>query len=56
MYEIVIDKRLIPIPPSNLQISDEIDERVGFFGHVILNISWNAPQSMLCMYRIILIL
>ena len=42
-----IDERLIPIPPNNLIISEEIDEREGFFDHVILNISWNAPQSML---------
>ena len=40
------DERLIPIPPNNLTISEGIDERVGFFGHVILNISWDAPQSM----------
>ena len=40
------DEQLIPIPPINLQISEEVDERVGFFGHVILNISWDAPQSM----------
>ena len=48
MYELInfTDEWLIPIPPSNLQISDEIDERVEFFGHVTLNISWDAPQSM----------
>ena len=40
------DEQLVPIPPINLQISEEVDERVGFFGHVILNISWDAPQSM----------
>ena len=42
-----IDEQLSPIPPNNLIISEEIDEREGFFGHVILNISWDAPQSML---------
>ena len=40
-----IDERLIP--PNNLVLSEEIDEREGFFDHVILNISWDAPQSML---------
>ena len=41
-----IDEQLIPIPPNNLTISEEIDEREGFFGHVIVNISWDVPQSM----------
>ena len=40
------DEQLIPIPPNNLQVSEEVDKRVGFFGHVILNISWDAPKSM----------
>ena len=40
------DERLIPNPPTNLQFSEEIDKRVGFFGHAILNISWDGPQSM----------
>lgn len=35
----------IPHPPTNLQISWEIDERSGFFGHVTLNISWDDSQS-----------
>ena len=37
---------MIPNPPSNLQFVEDIDKRVGFFGHVILNISWDGPQSM----------
>ena len=40
------DEQLIPVPPNDLTVSSEkIDERVEFFGHVLLNISWNAPQS-----------
>ena len=46
LYMHLTDERLIPIPPNNLTISEDIDERVGFFGHVILNISWAAPQSI----------
>ena len=38
------DEQLIPVPPIGLQISEEMDKRVGFFGHVILNISWDTPQ------------
>ena len=41
-----LDERLIPNPPMDIQFSDEIDTRIGFFGHVILNISWESPQSM----------
>ena len=41
----ILDERLIPNPPTDIYISEEIDTRVGFFGHVILNISWDAPQS-----------
>ena len=40
------DVRLIPNSPTNLQISEEVDKRVGFFGHVILNISWDRPESI----------
>ena len=40
-----LDERLIPNPPTDVYISEEIDTRVGFFGHVILNISWEGPQS-----------
>ena len=40
-----VDERLTLVPPNNLKILDEIDEREGFFGHVILNISWDVPQS-----------
>ena len=38
------DEKLTPVPPTGLQISEEIDKRVGFFGHVILNILWDNPQ------------
>lgn len=41
-----VDEREIPNPPTNIQLSEEIDTRSGFFGHVILNISWDRPQSM----------
>ena len=41
-----LDERLIPNPPMDIQISEEIDTRIGFFGHVILNISWESPRSM----------
>ena len=43
----LVDEELIPLPPNSLHISDEIDERAEFFGHVILNISWPALQSMI---------
>ena len=38
-------ERFIPNPPTNLQVSDYIDTRIGFFGHAVLNISWEGPQS-----------
>ena len=40
-------ERFIPNPPINLQVSDDIDTRIGFFGHAILNISWERPLSMI---------
>ena len=46
MVYIQSDEQLIPVPPNDLTVtSEKIDERVEFFGHVLLNISWNAPQS-----------
>ena len=33
-------------PPRNLQVLSAIDTRIGFFGYVSLNISWEPPQSM----------
>jgi hypothetical protein len=42
---LILDERLIPNPPTDIYVSEEIDTRVGFFGHVILNISWEGPQS-----------
>ena len=47
------DEQLTPIPPTGLQISEEIDKRVGFFGHVILKVSWDNPQLQ-SMYSIII--
>lgn len=43
-------ERSIPNPPTDLQILDDIDTRVGFFGHAILNISWQRPLST-CIYN-----
>ena len=40
-----VDDRRIPVPPTNIQQSTEIDARHGFFGHVILNISWIESHS-----------
>ena len=45
------DDRRIPAPPINLQQSSEIDTRHGYFGHVILNITWDRPQSMIITFR-----
>lgn len=36
----------VPDSPVNLVVTDEMDERIGFFGHAILNISWERPRSM----------
>ena len=44
------DEQLIPDPLNNIKISEEIDERQDFFGHVVLNITWDAPQSMMNMH------
>ena len=42
----VVDERHIPDPPTNVSVSkEEVDKRIGFFGHVILTIIWNGPQS-----------
>ena len=35
-----------PPPPSNLQASWIEDQRDGYFGHAILNISWVGPTGM----------
>ena len=40
------DERLIPNPPTDIDIKEDIDMRIGFFGYVILNISWERPQSI----------
>ena len=32
--------------PINIQVkSDELDKRIGFFGYVVLNVSWDRPKS-----------
>ena len=46
------DERLIPNPPTDIEIMEEIDMRIRYFGHVILNISWERPQSMYQQYYI----
>ena len=33
-------------PPSSLTVEELVDTRVGFFGHVILNVSWIESHSM----------
>ena len=40
------DERLIPNPPTDIDVKEDIDMRIGFFGYVILNISWERPQSI----------
>lgn len=40
------DERLIPNAPVNISVNEEFDTRIGFFGHVILNVSWDGPSSM----------
>ena len=45
-YAVIVDERHIPDPPTNIQVeSEELDKRIGFFGHVVLNVSWDGPQS-----------
>ena len=45
------DLRKIPNPAVNLHVIDEEDQRIGFFGHVILKVTWNHPDSKLaCMH------
>ena len=45
-YAVIVDKRHIPDPPTNIRVeSEELDKRIGFFGHVVLNVSWDRPQS-----------
>ena len=41
---LIIDE--VPDPPTHIRIESEVlDERIGFFGHVILIVSWNGTQS-----------
>ena len=40
------DERLIPNPPTDVDVKEDIDMRIGFFGYVIHNISWKRPQSI----------
>lgn len=45
------DPRKIPNPAVNLHVTDEEDQRIGFFGHAILKVTWDHPDSELaCMH------
>ena len=44
------DEQLSPDPLDNIKISEEVDERQDFFGHVVLNITWDTSQSMMNMH------
>ncbi len=37
----------IPNPARNLNISVTEDMRVGFFGHMVINMTWENPSSKL---------
>ena len=45
MYMYKTDERLIPNVPTSIEFSEAADTRIGFFGHVILNITWESPES-----------
>ena len=43
-------------PPLNLTVEELVDARIGFFGHVILNVSWIESNSMnACIYSIMIV-
>ena len=46
-----LDSRRIPNPPTDLQVSYQEDTRVGFFGHTILNLTWQSPAGEFFMYK-----
>ena len=46
LFNFLTDEQLIPEPPISVWFSEKLDTRIGFFGHVILNISWEPPLSM----------
>jgi len=41
------DLKKIPYPPRNLIVTQKEDQRLGFFGHAILNVTWSHPESEL---------
>lgn len=44
---IIIDETMIVNQPENVtNVFEEVDTRKGFFGHVVLTISWVGPQGI----------
>jgi len=41
------DLKKSPNPPRNLIVTQKEDQRLGFFGHAILNVTWSHPESEL---------
>ena len=42
---ILIDTCEIPDPPIMLQVEDTRDTRIGFFPHVVINVTWDTPKG-----------
>jgi len=41
-----IDDRQVPNAPFIRQIKDFLDERSGFFQHVVINVTWEIPEGI----------